>query len=314
MTSTGLSQRKQNIASILTIFTKKFEKMKSIKLLMAMALMLSISTCFAEIKNAKVETVHIYGNCSICKSTIESAANIKNVVHVEWNKDTKMAVLTYDEKQTNQDEILKRIGLAGYDSDKFLAPDNVYAKLETCCQYERAEKIIAKIEAIKAVNLAVEEKVVAPILETKTEVEQLQLKEVFNSYFAVKDALVKTDGTLTAIKAVLLLNSINAIKMENLTKEEHAELMKVMKDLVFDAEHISETKDAGHQRDHFTSLSKNMYSLIKVSKQETPTYYQFCPMANKGKGANWLTKENIVKNPYYGSKMLGCGKTIETIN
>jgi hypothetical protein len=151
-------------------------------------------------------------------------------------------------------------------------------------------------------------------LETKTDVEQLQLKEVFNSYFAVKDALVKTDGTLAATKAALLLNSINAVKMENLTKEEHAEWMKVMKDLVFDAEHISETKDAGHQRDHFTSLSKNMYSLIKVSKQETPTYYQFCPMANKGKGANWLSKENIVKNPYYGSKMLGCGKTVETIN
>jgi len=288
--------------------------MKSIKLLMAMALMLSISTCFAEIKNAKEETVHIYGNCSICKSTIESAANVKDVVQVEWNKDTKMAVLTYDEKQTNQDEILKRIGLAGYDSDKFRAPDNVYAKLETCCQYERAAKIIAKIEASKAVNLAVEEKVVAPILETKTEGEHLQLKEVFNSYFAVKDALVKTDGTLAATKAVLLLNSINAVKMENLTKEEHSEWMKVMKDLVFDAEHISETKDAGHQRDHFTSLSKNMYSLIKVSKQETPTYYQFCPMANKGKGANWLAKENIVKNPYFGSKMLGCGKTVETIN
>jgi len=281
---------------------------------MAMALLLSISTCFAEIKNAKVETVHIYGNCSICKSTIETAANVKNVVEVEWNKDTKMAVLTYDEKQTNQDEILKRIGLAGYDSDKFLAPDNVYAKLETCCQYERAEKIIAKIEATKAVNLVVEEKVVASMLETKTDVEQLQLKEVFNSYFAVKDALVKTDGTLAATKAVLLLNSINAVKMENLTKEEHAEWMKVMKDLVFDAEHISETKDAGHQRDHFTSLSKNMYSLIKVSKQETPTYYQFCPMANKGKGANWLSKENIVKNPYYGSKMLGCGKTVEILN
>ena len=312
MTATGLSQRKQIIASILTVFTKKFEKMKSIKLLMAMALMLSISTCFAEIKNAKVETIHIYGNCSICKKTIESAANVKDIVKVEWNKDTKMAVLTYDEKKTNQEEILKRIGLAGYDSDKFLAPDNVYAKLETCCQYERTGQVVAKVEDVKTVNLAVEEKVLAPILVTKIQGEQL--KDVFDSYFAVKDALVKTDGNLAATKAVLLLNSINAVKMENLTKEEHSEWMKVMKDLSFDAEHISETKDAGHQRDHFTSLSKNMYSVMKVSKQETPTYYQFCPMANKGKGANWLSRENIVKNPYYGSKMLGCGKTVETIN
>lgn len=286
--------------------------MKSIKLLMAMALLLSISTCFAEIKNAKVETVHIYGNCSICKKNIESAANVKNVVHVEWNKDTKIAVLTYDEKKTNQQEILKRIALAGYDSDIFLAPDNVYAKLESCCQYERKGKVFAKVEDIKPVILAVEEKVVMPTLATKVQDEHL--REVFVSYFAVKDALVKTDGNLAATKAASLLNSINSVKMESLTKEEHVEWMKVMKELVFDAEHISETKDAGHQRDHFTSLSKNMYSVMKVSKQETPTYYQFCPMANKGKGANWLSKEPIVKNPYYGSQMLGCGKVVETIN
>ncbi len=286
--------------------------MKSIKLLMAITLLLSISTCFAEIKNAKVETVHIYGNCSICKKTIESAANVKDIVQVEWNKDTKMAFLTYDEKKTNQDEILKRIGLAGYDSDKFLAPDNVYAKLEICCQYERTGKVVVKVEDAKTVILAVEEKVVAPILATN--IQEEQLKEVFDSYFAVKDALVKTDGNLAATKAASLLNSINSVKMESLTKEEHVEWMKVMKDLVFDAEHISETKDAGHQRDHFTSLSKNMYSVMKVSKQDTPTYYQFCPMANKGKGANWLSKENIVKNPYYGTKMLGCGKVVETLN
>ena len=82
----------------------------------------------------------------------------------------------------------------------------------------------------------------------------------------------------------------------------------------FDAEHIAETKDASHQRDHFMSLSKKMYALMKVSKQETQTYYQFCPMANDGKGANWLSKENAVKNPYYGNQMLTCGKVVETLN
>ena len=36
-------------------------------------------------------------------------------------------------------------------------------------------------------------------------------------------------------------------------------------------------------------------------------------MANNGKGANWLSKENKVQNPYYGSVMLTCGKVVETI-
>ena len=284
----------------------------SIKLLMATSLMVSLTAFSTQIQNAKTKKVKIYGNCGMCEKNIEKAGNLEKIASVDWDKNTKMATITYDAKKTNQDEILKRIGLAGYDSDKFLAPDNVYAKLETCCQYERKGKVVAKMEDVKTEMLAAKENVVTPILVTKIQVEQL--KEVFDSYFAVKDALVKTDGNLAATKAASLLNSINAVKMESLTKEEHAEWMKVKKDLVFDAEHISETKDTGHQRDHFTSLSKNMYSVMKVSKQETPSYYQFCPMANKGKGANWLSKENIVKNPYYGSKMLGCGKVVETIN
>ena len=56
-----------------------------------------------------------------------------------------------------------------------------------------------------------------------------------------------------------------------------------------------------------------MYQLMKVSKTKTPIYVQHCPMANDGKGANWLSKENQVKNPYYGSKMMTCGKTVETL-
>jgi hypothetical protein len=36
-------------------------------------------------------------------------------------------------------------------------------------------------------------------------------------------------------------------------------------------------------------------------------------MYNDGKGANWLSKESTIKNPYYGSQMLTCGKTVETI-
>ncbi len=286
--------------------------MKSIsKILIAIAVLLSFTACNAQIKNSKTETVHIYGNCDMCKSTIEKAGNLKKVAKVDWNKDTKMATLTYDAKKTNQDEILKRIALSGYDSEKFLAPDDVYSKLPECCQYERKAKAIAKVEAPKTDSSKMDMHKHSPMPIAKQDVPQL--KAVFDNYFAVKDALVKTDGNTASTKAKDLLTAINSVKMEQLSAEEHNIWMKVMKDLAFDAEHIAETKDASHQRDHFISLSKNMYALIKVSKQETPTYYQYCPMANDGKGANWLSKENAIKNPYYGSQMLSCGKTIETI-
>ena len=143
--------------------------------------------------------------------------------------------------------------------------------------------------------------------------ESNQLKAVFDNYFAIKDALVKTDGNTASAKATVLLTAINAVKMETLKMDEHNSWMKVVANLKEDAEHISDTKDAGHQRDHFATLSKSIYELIKVSKQDTPTYFQHCPMANKGKGADWLSKENTIKNPYFGSMMLSCGKTVETI-
>lgn len=279
---------------------------------MAISVLLSFTACNAQIKNAKTESVKIYGNCGMCETTIEKAGNKSKVVKVDWNKDTKMATITYDAKLTNPDEILKRIALSGYDSEKFLAPNDVYAKLPDCCQYERKAQTVAKVETPKTeVKEYHSTHNHSAMTETRQDVSQL--KAVFANYFAVKDALVKSDGKLASSIAKELLTNISVVKMDKLTKEEHTVWMKVMKDLKFDTEHIEETKDVGHQRDHFTTLSKNMYDLIKVSKTETPIYYQNCPMFNDGKGANWLSKENVIKNPYYGSQMLSCGKTVETI-
>ena len=294
--------------------------MKSIKILIAITVLLSGTACNAQIKNSKTETVKIYGNCGMCETTIEKAGNKKKIAKVDWNKDTKMATITYDVTKTNQADILKRIALAGYDSDNFLAPDDVYAKLPECCQYERVKKTVAKVEtpAIvpttpKAEDHSGHNHNNTPQTTTAPKQEASHLKAVFESSFAIKDALVKTDGNAASAKAKDLQTAIAAVKMETLSTTEHTIWMKVKKDLAFDAEHINETKDASHQRDHFMSLSKNMYELIKVTKQDSPVYYQFCPMANSGKGANWLSMENAVKNPYYGSQMLTCGKVVETI-
>ena len=102
--------------------------------------------------------------------------------------------------------------------------------------------------------------------------------------------------------------------MTKLSNEEHTVWMKVMKDLTANEEKIAVAKDVTKQREIFALLANNMYELAKVSKQETPVYYQHCPMYNNGKGANWLSKEEAIKNPYYGSKMLTCGSVQETIN
>jgi copper chaperone CopZ len=279
------------------------------KIVMAITLLLSVTFAVAQIKNSKTESVKILGNCGMCKANIEKAGNLKKIAKVDWNKDTKMATLTYDSEQTTQDEILKRIALAGYDSKKFLAPTDVYDNLHGCCQYERETKVEVTTENASMENH--EDHAVHTKASPTQEVNQL--KVVYDNYFLLKDALVKTDGKAASLASKELSASLNAVQMDKLAMDVHMVWMKTMKQLKEDAEHISDTEDIKHQRDHFMTLSKNMYEMIKVSKSETPTYYQFCPMANGGKGANWLSKENAVKNPYYGSMMLSCGKTVETI-
>ena len=299
---------------LISYLTKIF-KMKSLsKIVVVIVVLLSSMNSFAQIKNAKTETIKIYGNCDMCKANIEKAGNVNKVATVNWNKDTKMATLNYDGKKTNQDEILKRIALAGYDSEKFLAPDDVYAKLSDCCQYKRELKPVAKTQDA-AMDMKKEHSNHNDIAQKNTTETQNvpQLKAVFDNYFSVKDALVKTDAGTSFAKATELVKAIKAVEMTKLSTEEHTVWMKVMKDLTANAEKIATSKDVAKQRETFALLSKSMYELTKVSKQETPVYYQHCPMYNNGKGANWLSKEEAVKNPYYGSQMLNCGSVQETI-
>lgn len=278
------------------------------KIAVAISLLFSFSSCNAQVKNAKTETVKIYGNCSMCETTIETAGNIKKVAKVDWNKDSKIATITFDSIKTNQDEILKRIALAGYDSDKFLAPDDVYSKLAECCQYQRINKsAISPTEVIKNQLINDQE----TVIETKQEVNQL--KTIFENYFDLKDALIKSDGKIASTLAKDLLLNINSVNMNKLSSEEHTIWMKVLSNLKSNTDKISATNNIEKQRIAFMDLSTLFYDLLKVSKQEFTIYYQNCPMYNGGNGANWLSKENAIKNPYYGLQMLTCGKTLESI-
>lgn len=139
------------------------------------------------------------------------------------------------------------------------------------------------------------------------------MEEVYASYFGIKEALVKSDGQAAAAKASELNKAIAAVPIDKMKTEEHTVWMKVLADLKEDAEDISDTKEAKHQRDHFVTLSKNMHEVMKVFPAGETVYLQRCPMANNGKGANWLSKEKAIKNPYYGKAMLSCGSTVETL-
>ncbi|OOQ61985.1 DUF3347 domain-containing protein [Mucilaginibacter pedocola] len=129
---------------------------------------------------------------------------------------------------------------------------------------------------------------------------------VLTSYYALKDALVADNSTEAQAKAKALLVALN-----NIPADQQKNWKSYTDKLQFDSRHISETTSIDHQREHFTSLSKNMLESIKALKLNTdPVYAQYCPM----KKATWLSDSADIKNPYYGKQMLTCGKVTETLN
>ena len=139
------------------------------------------------------------------------------------------------------------------------------------------------------------------------------ISKVLAAYLNLKNALVSNDAKTAKASAKTMLDEIAKVPMDKTMSEQHTVWMKYTKKLAFDAEHISETDDIDHHREHFMSLSKNMYAVVKAFPTSTPVYYQFCPMANESKGAYWLSEQEKIHNPYYGDKMNGCPSTKETI-
>jgi len=269
----------------------------------------------SQIKNASSIIVKVYGNCGMCEEAIEKAADQKRIAKADWNEETKMVTITYDSKKTDQHAILKKIALAGYDNQEFLAPDDAYNNLPACCKYNRELKNAAMVsipgnnstESGPLQNNHPHNKLKNAATETD------QLKKVFDNYFELKDALVQSDATMASAKAKNLVSAIEKVNRDKLDQDVHLVWMKVAKGLKEDAVSISGAGDIVLQRKHFINLSENMYQLVKIAKPAETVYFQHCPMANDGNGANWLSKESNIKNPYYGSRMLTCGKILETI-
>ena len=136
------------------------------------------------------------------------------------------------------------------------------------------------------------------------------LSQLLTQYYNIKNALVKGDAGTAAVLADAFVKAINSIDMKALPKADMNTFMPLQEKLAFDAKHISETKEIDHQREHFKSFSDNFYKLAKAIKlSDQPVYQAYCPM----KKAYWLSSEVAIKNPYFGSQMLTCGKVSDTI-
>jgi hypothetical protein len=133
---------------------------------------------------------------------------------------------------------------------------------------------------------------------------------ILSDYFNLKDALIADDTDKAAQTGSKLVTALKAFDTSSYSKEDQKELAEIVEDATEHAEHISESA-IDHQREHFKTLSKDITDMIAITGSKNTLYEQFCPMYDKGSA--WLSISDEVRNPYYGSKMLKCGKIQKTI-
>ena len=141
-----------------------------------------------------------------------------------------------------------------------------------------------------------------------------KLNIVFNDYLAIKDAFVLTDTKKVKEHAAKTISDLKNVKMKFLKKPEaHKIWMAALPILKASLESLTTETDIAKQRTTFIDLSKTMINLANGFGTDKIVYVEHCPMANENKGADWLSTEKTIKNPYFGEKMLQCGSVEQTI-
>lgn len=128
-------------------------------------------------------------------------------------------------------------------------------------------------------------------------------------YLSIKEQLVLGDISEVIIKGedfIKLLNeNINII--QNNYYDEILYVIRTTEDMIGH----SNIED---QRKEFSNISNKMIEIVDLFKSiGKELYINFCPMFNQGEGAYWISDLREIQNPFYGSKMLKCGKIEKTL-
>jgi Cu(I)/Ag(I) efflux system membrane fusion protein len=141
-----------------------------------------------------------------------------------------------------------------------------------------------------------------------------QLTEVYNKYLLMKDAFVASDAHKVMTAATDVEGALKKVDMGLLKGDAHKAWMENLDVLEKSTISISKLMDIEKQRSEFVKFNIAFYKSLKAfGLNDVTAYYQYCPMADKDKGAYWFSNSEEIKNPYFGDAMLGCGENRETI-
>ncbi|HLV92758.1 MAG TPA: DUF3347 domain-containing protein [Aequorivita sp.] len=149
---------------------------------------------------------------------------------------------------------------------------------------------------VVTVDNSADSKEVYAVSDIKAEFNDEKIASVFKQYIQVTNTLINTDEAKTANESAKLIAVIEEMGMQVDDS--------IMKSLVT----MAENEDIEVQRKHFEHVNDWMEKTLQGTIASGAIYKQYCPMAFNNKGAYWLSTSKDVLNPYFGDKMLRCGR------
>jgi hypothetical protein len=168
--------------------------------------------------------------------------------------------------------------------------------------------IILSILLVVAISCKEEKKDTSPETVTETELQTSvdmaevsfssgQMDRVFEEYQKLRVALVASEAGDAREAAGRLAEALG---------DDQAEVMTI-------SNSIAATGELEEQRTFFSDLTAALEPFFRQNLVGGEIYQQFCPMAFEGKGGYWISDKEEIRNPYYGDRMLTCGKVTEII-
>lgn len=127
-----------------------------------------------------------------------------------------------------------------------------------------------------------------------------QATKVFYYYNELKNSLVNTDAGLSSKASLMLKDVIDS--------------MDAQKTTITALEQMSTSSDIHLQREKFVLVTAGVEKFLEDNVATGSFFKQYCPMAFNNTGAYWLSNSKEIRNPYFGDKMLKCGRIDKEIN
>jgi Cu(I)/Ag(I) efflux system membrane fusion protein len=140
------------------------------------------------------------------------------------------------------------------------------------------------------------------------------LQPLYSEYLNFKNALIVDQLAVAQKSASQLEKAISKVDMPLFKGAAQHTWMEHSRNLKNALQHMQHFKSIEEVRKAFQQVSDGMIALTKAfNPLEQTLYVQHCPMADSNKGADWLSIETEIKNPYFGEAMLSCGEITDTI-